>query len=102
MVVRVNTNLSELRQQQQATAAAQRQAAAPESKKQQASGKTSDSAEIRAAIASENKAAGRSEPLDASTAAVMASALRSQINDNPGAALGAHDISADRARELLS
>lgn len=97
--MRVNSNFSELRQQQQAAAAASRQAA-PEPKKASGS-KAADSAEIRAAIASENKAAGRNEPLDAQTAATTAAMLRSLIQADPNAALGAHDISPDRARELL-
>lgn len=98
--MRVNSNFSELRQQQQAAAAASRQAAPAEPKKSSGS-KAGDSAEIRAAIANENKAAGRNEPLDAATAASTAQLLRAMIQADPNAALGAHDISADRARELL-
>lgn len=98
--MRVNHNFSELRQQQQA-AAALRPTAAPEPRKASGSKASADSAEIRAAIASENKAAGRSEPLDAETAAATAALLRTMIQADPGAALGAHEINPDRARELL-
>ncbi len=101
--MRVNTDLTGLLTEQQAHAAGTRkQAAAPDDKKQPNSSKASDTAEIRAAIASENRAAGRTEALEPDQAAAMAAALRAQIQANPNAALGAHDISADRARELLS
>ncbi|MBM3270164.1 MAG: hypothetical protein FJZ01_21225 [Candidatus Sericytochromatia bacterium] len=104
MVVRVNTDLTGLLAQQQAHAAGvQKQASAPEdTKKQSSSSKASDTAEIRAAVASENRAASRTEPLDGEQAAAMAAILRSQIQANPNAAFGSHDISAARAQELLS
>jgi hypothetical protein len=103
VVVRVNTDLSGLVQQQQAAAGgAQKAAANQEAKKPASESSAAATAEIRAAVASENKAAGRSEPIDADTATALASALRNQIKANPNAALGAHDLSADRTRDLLS
>jgi hypothetical protein len=99
--VRVNTDLSGLLAAQQAHAGgAQKQVAASEEKKQPGSSKASDTAEIRAAVASENRAASRTEPLEPEQALAFAAVLRAQIQANPNAAIGSHDISADRAREL--
>ena len=101
--MRVNTDLSGLVQQQQAAASGvQKAAASQEAKKPASGGSAAATAEIRAAVASENKAAGRSEAIGGDTAAALATALRNQIKANPNAALGAHDLSADRARDLLS
>ncbi|MBU6430247.1 MAG: hypothetical protein KGR26_14625 [Cyanobacteria bacterium REEB65] len=99
--MRINSDLSGLRQEQVA-----HQAHRPEQPPKPpptTPASSSSPSDVQAQVASENQAAGRREPLDPAAASATATALRKQIQANPQAAIESHgQLSPARTRDLLS
>lgn len=104
MKVQVNHDVGDLHRQQIQQLQAQRDAApgsgAPPARpaKVPPAQQSATIADLSARVASENLTASRSEPIDA----LAAQRLRQQIQDQPSAAVNAHNLESERIRQLLN